>query len=224
MPAIGARCQAQGRRQIHCCTMLIVFVEGTIGVGKSSALNALERGGQAVVFEQVAEWSLWADRLAAPRSHTFSFQVQVCMSMFARIRDAIRLHQGDRSVLYCERSVLSSTVFAMAAHARGHMLDAELELLADLATHLQATLCAGHQFMSVLLQCPVSVAVDRIRARGRPGEETLGAAPVADLQARFAAFCATASVVNTGAGGPDEVAKAIILKTQLSRLRQSHSF
>jgi deoxyadenosine/deoxycytidine kinase len=194
--------------------MLVVFVEGNIGVGKSSALRALERAGQAVVYEQVAEWSLWLDRTKYPHRHTFSFQVQVCMSMFAHIRDAIQRFEPTHHVLYCERSILSSTVFGRAAHARGHMVDAEIELLADLASHLHADLVSGHKYLSVLLQCKPETAVKRIRDRGRSGEDNLDAKFVNDLHERFTTFCDSATVINTDTDAPCEVAKNVILKTQ----------
>jgi deoxyadenosine/deoxycytidine kinase len=203
--------------------MLIVFVEGNVGVGKSSALEALERANQAVVYEAVNRWSLWESRNLDPHRYSFSFQVQVCMSMFDQIRLAIRNHKDDHDILYCERSISSSIVFAKAAHAQGHMVDAELELLVKLSDHLHTTLCAGHRYMSVLLQCPVNITVDRIRTRGRLGEDAINTDMIADLQKRFENYCETAAVVNTGIDNADHVAKAIIMKTQLSRLQRTHS-
>ena len=190
--------------------MHVVFVEGGIGVGKSTALKGLrEVAGAPVVLEDVSGWTLWGPSRFDPARHSFAFQIEVCMSMYDQIDAAIQKYQNTHTILYCERSILSSLIFGKMACDKGYMLESEYNLLEKTARRLHALLCFGHNTSHILFHCHPATALGRIRDRARKGEESLTLNDIAKLQTAFAESFPKATKISTESELPNDVSKTL---------------
>lgn len=188
----------------------LVFLEGVIGVGKTSILDALRRRGHNVVEEDVNGWVLWDNRCLDPARYTFSFQVEVCLSIHKCIQNAIIECEG---LVFCERSVKSSVVFAQVSKdLYGHVCDKEIDVLLQLCSRLSDTItghCRGPA-MTVYLWCPIQVALCRIEGRGRSGERSIEGDYLTALDSGFRKTCKFDIDLCTDGVTPDEVAVQLL--------------
>jgi len=183
----------------------VVCVEGNIGAGKSTLLRRLAAERRACVLQEpVDEWGpllklLYND----PARWGFTMQV-AAMQSFSRVP---RVSCGR--VLVVERSPRSSFfVFARDLAAQGHLTSEEVLLLRH-----QHDFVGWAPSRTVYIRTTPSTLSERVRVRGRPGEEMVDHALLARLHAlheqEFAA-CDTTTVVD-GALPPADLADAVHL-------------
>ena len=162
----------------------VVFVEGNIGVGKSTLIDLLKQRGYAAIEEDISHWQLWDKKNLHPTRFTATFQVEVCLSMFKRLRRCL-LDATTNRIVICERSLDSAMAFASMAVGTGAVDEDELSVIGDLCTVLKSSLPGNHTFSTVRLTCKPDVLLDRIQVRGRPGEETLTQDDLVALDSQF---------------------------------------
>ena len=178
-----------------CTRSLLISIEGTIGVGKSTVLKALRDAYSAdedvqFVDEPVDQWiaggrinlldSMYQGSLSQP-----TFQL---MALSTRIGPVIRALRSARVVIG-ERSIWSDRYVFAERGLRDPATRAAYELSHDA---LQQALPAGLTEVLVLLEVPVEVALQRIAHRGRSEEQSVDAAYLRELEAgheRLAAAC-----------------------------------
>lgn len=151
-------------------TPTIVFIEGNIGVGKSTVLQRLEQQGHIVVHEDVRNWKFLKPRYANPGRWMFTCQTEIAMSLFDCINEAIlKATISDAKYIFMERSLLACELFSEVSYKNSLINQEELDLL----RHICATLT--HTFVeletkTVVLDCPIELCMDRIKKRNREGE------------------------------------------------------
>lgn len=151
--------------------VLDTVIEGNIGAGKTTAIGALCAGGAASLWVTVPE--LFPTALLRPMYEgragaSLAFQ---CWMTAHRVSAALpHGHSaGARQWRLRDRGLFGDTVFAVAQRAMGHMTLDELALVAELRD-AHAPSAVEH---CVILYAPPEVALERVRARGRPAEVDL---------------------------------------------------
>lgn len=158
--------------------VMYVVVEGPIGVGKTSLAGRLAaRHGAELNLEIVEENPFLAKFYEQPEA--FSFQVQAFF-LLSRFKQLSALWQPG---LY-KGSVVSDYLFDKDfIFASMNLRDAEFALYEDLYSHLSPRLPTPD--LVVYLRADTDELLRRIALRGRPFEQDMQAAYLADLTGRY---------------------------------------
>lgn len=138
---------------------MIVFIEGNIGAGKTTLCNHLEGRGFTVIREPVNRWAFLAKRYADPRRWTFTFQIEAMATM------ALASKSAAPGLVFIERSVDSTVLFAEVAHEAGDMDASELALIKSLRSVLPTP-----SSVTVCIDTDTDTCLERCRIRNRDGE------------------------------------------------------
>jgi deoxyadenosine/deoxycytidine kinase len=160
-------------------TTNIVYIEGNIGTGKSTLLDALKAkyaSDPTVGFldEPTACWDKIADRqgmtilekyYANQTKYAFSFQMMAFISRISSMRAALK---KNYRILISERSVYTdSEVFAKMLFNDGKIEDVEYAIYMTWIHEFIGDLPAGK---FIYVQADPSVSFQRVGIRNRPGE------------------------------------------------------
>ena len=158
--------------------VMYVVVEGPIGVGKTSLAGRLAaRHGAELNLQIVEENPFLAKFYEQPEA--FSFQVQAFF-LLSRFKQLSALWQPG---LY-KGSVVSDYLFDKDfIFASMNLRDAEFALYEDLYSHLSPRLPTPD--LVVYLRADTDELLRRIALRGRPFEQDMQAAYLADLTSRY---------------------------------------
>jgi deoxyadenosine/deoxycytidine kinase len=147
-----------------------VYIEGNIGAGKSELLDGLSARGYTVVKEAIEEdWTLFEKAKKDPTRWVPSFQLQVTLSIAERIESALKNHWGPWPIIV-ERSIVSAYLFARVAGRCGNLSDTEIELIRRFSLRLNSGF-DWYSTKTIMLDCPSELCLERIKERGRAGEE-----------------------------------------------------
>ncbi|MDV6374491.1 deoxynucleoside kinase [Deinococcus arenicola] len=157
---------------------MYLVVEGPIGVGKTSLARRLSaRYGAELNLEIVEENPFLARFYEQPEVYAFQVQVFFLLSRFKQLSG---LTQPD----LFSGNVVSDYLFAKDfIFAAMNLKDAEFALYEDLYAHLSPRLSTPD--LVVYLQADTDELLRRIARRGRPFEQDMQAAYLADLTARY---------------------------------------
>ncbi|GGJ73715.1 deoxyguanosine kinase [Deinococcus aquiradiocola] len=163
-----------------------MVVEGPIGVGKTSLTRRLAaRYGAELKLEVVEENPFLAPFYENPAA--FAFQVQVFF-LLSRFKQLSALSQGG----LWGQGVVGDYLFAKDfIFAAMNLKDHEFSLYNDLYTHLSPRLPTPD--LVVYLRADTDVLLRRIEKRGRPFEQDMQAAYLADLTSRYDEYFRTYS-------------------------------
>jgi len=203
-----------------CGRYFRVVVEGSIGAGKTTVLCALQKRGHPAFPEPLAKWKhllpLAADK---PSLHFEEMQRTIINAMGTRDEEARAAALGPtksrtRVIQIFERHVRSSVAFINAAHEQGLVPKKTVDDLHELVKTSDHPESQADLF--IFLAVSPEQCLDRIRRRGRKGEEDLNVDYLKDLSKRLARdMKETAKTFNIpvhvvdGAEGPEVVANAI---------------
>lgn len=180
---------------------MYVYVEGNIGAGKSTLLDRLAArpttSGSAreivAIKEPVEDWGAplpgaggagilqlyYGDK----RAHAVAFQAHVLISRLTQLLRAGQEHPG--AIIVSERSPASGAIFVRQMVDAGILTEAEGALHTSWIAAAEAALKpAGVVYLSV----SPAKCIERIRHRGRSGEDAIDASLLADLHARHDEF------------------------------------
>ena len=162
-------------RQLTTTPPTVIAIEGAIGVGKSSVLKALKDRGHQVLMEGVdsAAWehngrNVLRDAYNGLAGAHNLLQLIITLETDNTQRVA-RMTAGD--VVFTERSILGQLAFIRANYESGVLAEEMVRVLGrfSIAT---AALPGG----VIELRASTAVALQRIRRRGRDGEQRVSAA------------------------------------------------
>jgi deoxyadenosine/deoxycytidine kinase len=174
---------------------LLVAIEGNIGVGKTTLLDALEQYYQShtnviILREPVTQWeqmqnehgeSILSQFYHHPTKYAFSFQVLVFQTLQQMFQETISTIQTDHkgaelgnqktTIIFCERSLLSSRFIferMLVAQQSMNLLEHQIYemLYNDPMTHL-------FPHLVIYLECPPQICMERILQRNRHGETNI---------------------------------------------------
>lgn len=154
---------------------MVVFVEGNIGVGKSTFLNLLNANGVETLQEPVETWTsvtndngknILEEFYADPVRHSYTFQSIAFRSRVSGLSSVSKNCIVERSV-FTDRMV-----FAQVAREAGNISNIEWNDYVswfDFIVDVKNIKPAGF----IYLRASPETCVERIKKRSRPGEETI---------------------------------------------------
>ena len=174
--------------------MLLIFVEGNIGTGKSTFLKMIEEyhGDCAqVIYEPVDVWTSFKDSegrnildffYSDPKRYAYMFQN---LAFISRI-ETLKGINTTKKFVFIERSIWSDkNVFAQNCHSNGVMTDLEYKLYNKWFDWMQEAIAEqvkGCLFM--YLKCPSEISLSRLHARNRPEEKSITLEYLQQLEGR----------------------------------------
>jgi len=160
----------------------IISIEGNIGSGKSRLYNNLkhlytDRKEVYFVPEPVKEWSNIVDSYGTPilnnfyyntKRYAFRFQMMAYISRLSILRQAMK---RECSVIITERCLQSDkNVFAKMLYDEGNIEHDEYQIYTMWFNEFSKELNPDH---IIYMKTSPQVCQDRIKSRGRDGEETI---------------------------------------------------
>lgn len=160
---------------------LIVSIEGNIGSGKSTIINALKATstieGVPVVYvdEPVRQWESIKNKegknmielfYANPERYSFAFQMMAYISRLALLKEAVEANPN--AVIITERCLKTDyNVFAKMLHEQGTLLDEEYAIYTN---WFNAFSKESEISAIVYVYCHPEVSYERCKKRQRTGE------------------------------------------------------
>jgi len=174
------------------CIPGTICVEGNIGSGKTTLLAGLQKAGY-IVYEEPVE-SRWADHLVTlysdPKRWGFTFQVEVVdwykhlIADLQKTVDQPAVGGGVNKFNIVERSPISTyEIFGKNLKNSGNMTDWEMKLLGKVVESW--AWIPEHTFY---IKTPYTDAYERLKIRGRQGEENVPIELLRQLELRHEAF------------------------------------
>lgn len=147
---------------------MIVCIDGSIGVGKSSVLSELRSRGHVVYQEGVARWSHILQKFYEnPKRWCFTLQMSILKDMHSQYMDILN-SWGDSKLVFIERCPISALVFIKNSKNLGYISEEELELY-----NSYSRILAWEPHKTIHLTAPVDVCLSRIKQRSRKGENDI---------------------------------------------------
>lgn len=148
-----------------------VCIEGNIGAGKSTVLARLAQDGYPVHMEPVHEWKDWLELFYADKKRwAFGMQMRVLASLLEYPQECI-----------VERSTSSTRhVFAQVLYNQGDLSEKEFQVYKQ---YFEAT--AWTPDAIVYVDASPETCFERIRARARPGEDSIDLAYLKKLDFHY---------------------------------------
>lgn len=200
------------------CIPGTICVEGNIGSGKSTLLAGLKKAGY-IVYEEPVE-SRWAEHLVRLYSDQkrwgFTFQIEVVdwyKHLVGDLQNSIGKPGGGENVIplkIVERSPISTyEIFGKNLKNMGNMNKWEMKLLGKVVESW--AWIPEHTFY---IKTPYADAYERLKIRGREGEEDVPIELLRQLELRHEAFtkskyCGMVHVLDGRLSREDLVAEAI---------------
>lgn len=156
----------------------IISFEGIIGAGKSTTIeyctNELVKKGFTVytVKENVDEWvkdGILQKFYDDPKRYAYHFQTKAFIDKVQSIKNAYDNYFGNVDFIITERSLVSDYIFAKLLHNDKYMDDMEFKHYEDWYEFWKYLL-PNYEYITVYLKLNTNIALDRIKKRGRDGE------------------------------------------------------
>lgn len=174
--------------------MLLIFVEGNIGTGKSTFLKMIkEHHGDCaqVIYEPVDVWTTFTDDTGKnildffysdPKRYAYMFQN---LAFISRI-ETLKAIDKTKKFVFIERSIWSDKhVFAQNCHSNGVMTDLEFKLYNKWFDWMQKAISEQVEgCMFLYLKCPSELSLSRLQHRNRPEEKTITLEYLKQLESR----------------------------------------
>lgn len=170
---------------------IVIFLEGTISAGKSSFLDNIKRWSRHsdkfhIIPEPIDEWmsvgkaetgeSIFEKYYGNPEKYAFPFQFTVFQSYVRNLLAAIEQHR-DVPILIVERSVWSiRNVFIESMLRRGILEEIHRVIFDTWMPFIINDVYRGLGNLNrfIYLYSDIDLCIDRIRERGRIGEDAIG--------------------------------------------------
>jgi deoxyadenosine/deoxycytidine kinase len=138
----------------------IVTVDGNIGAGKTTVLQALHRQGFDVKLEPVDKWQPWLDRMYKSDTGVFELQIRVWLDS--------ALPKKIENTTFIERSpMFQAGVFVPANVANGRLTTVQAALLDEMYEKI------WEPTHYIYLRSDPNKCSERIKNRGRRSEDSI---------------------------------------------------
>ena len=180
----------------------IVCIEGNVGVGKSTLLNAIqkvideEKISDVIVFKEPLElWNSITDGTHTilelfyqnPSKYALVFQTLIALTTIRELQRIVREHP-EVKVIICERSLLSSQmVFAESLKEDGALKEFEYEVYRELFRD-QQDIDWMYPEETIYLRTDPATCLQRVRERQREGEQRIDLKWLMDYQRYYERF------------------------------------
>ena len=156
---------------------LIVFVEGNIASGKSSALEYLQAKGEVVVCETPETWNFLPLYYTDKKEYMFELQVEIILSMFKQLKttlDKEKLKKFPAQMIYVERSLFSCLHFAKMQTLflkNKTIAKYKLDVIKDLVDTIYYSFFAQFKTETIYLSVDPELCLERCKRRAREAEK-----------------------------------------------------
>lgn len=152
--------------------VFIVVVDGLIASGKSSILRELaQKYGFEVEQQRVSDWTLLTPFYSDPKKYAVDLQYQILES-YKKIWEKHSNDEEKEKIVFLEAFSLSSfEVFARMLHDDGLIEENDLDGIEKYAHNSESKKLYPDLFL--YLDCKPDLCMERIKIRGRPGEENI---------------------------------------------------
>eukprot|EP01080_Neovahlkampfia_damariscottae_P000130 gene130-4376_t len=149
----------------------IVVIDGLIGSGKSSVLKLLNaKYGYVVEQQRVSDWTLLKPFYENPKKYAEDLQYQV-LDSYHKIWSKYQDNSNKKIVLLEAFSLSSFEVFAKMLEDDGVISEEQSSKIENFAKENQKKKLYPNIFF--YLDCKPQECMERIKIRGRPGEENI---------------------------------------------------
>lgn len=168
----------------------IIAVAGTIGAGKSSLVEWLEKKfGMVPFFEPNDENPYLADFYGNMSRWAMSSQLFFLVRRFQIHRQIDRSAAEDGRALVQDRTIYEDAeIFAAHLHDTGHLDDRDWAMYEELYRTLREELRPPD--LMIYLRCPLKTLTRRIKQRGRTFEKAIPRSYLASLERLYEAWFA----------------------------------
>ena len=144
-------------------TPIIVAIDGLMGSGKTTLLRNLRKHGFMVMTEPCHSWKFLKKFYENPKKHSLAFQIEVLLS-FNDYK-----FPDDVDIVFVERCPqVNRSVFGKLLVSDGNLSDEEMSTYVDIYDNLNIWKPDHYIF----LDCPIDVAMSRLKKRGDPNNIT----------------------------------------------------
>jgi len=180
----------------------VICIEGNVGVGKSTLLNAIqkvideEKISDVMIFKEPLEiWNSITDGTHTilelfyqnPSKYALVFQTLIALTTIRELQRLAREHP-EVKVIICERSLLSSQmVFAESLREEGALKEFEYEVYRELFRDRQ-DIDWMYPEETIYLRTDPATCLQRIRERQREGEQRIDLKWLMDYQRYYERF------------------------------------
>jgi deoxyadenosine/deoxycytidine kinase len=180
----------------------VVCIEGNVGVGKSTLLNAIQKVidegeiSDVMIFKEPLElWNSITDGTHTilelfyqnPSKYALAFQTLIALTTIRELQRLVREHP-EVKVIICERSLLSSQmVFAESLREEGALKEFEYEVYRELFRDRQE-IDWMYPEETIYLRTDPATCLQRIRERQREGEQRIDLKWLMDYQRYYERF------------------------------------
>lgn len=158
----------------------MIYIDGTVGVGKTTLLQILGEEGYTVVPEPFLENPLLDKFYRDKKRYSFASQVFFLNKKFELIKGA-----AEYSSAIIDRSLYGDYIFAKMLWDAGDMSQEEFDIYNSLFQHVLHY--APKPKLIVYLDISIEEALRRITKRGRPSEQEVDKSYWADLNRNYQA-------------------------------------
>jgi deoxyadenosine/deoxycytidine kinase len=156
----------------------LIYIDGTVGVGKTSFINILHQKGFDVIPEPYFKNPILDKFYKDRQRYSFASQVFFLNKKFELIQSAQR---SFNTVV--DRSVYGDFIFAKMLRDNGDMSEEEFHIYKDLFNNIVQHIPTPK--LVVYLDISLNEALKRIARRGRTAEQTVDRAYWADLNRNY---------------------------------------
>ena len=163
---------------------MIIFVDGNIGVGKSTLISNLrdyytEKGHTVKVLDEILpDMSEFYEWLVDPNSsyNAYEFEVKLLSTRLYQLMHAVA-STIESDIVLVDRSHFGNAAFMLVLHHMGrfdnHQLDAYIDTMQNIDTNVRISTYSTHALMYINLVASTDVLLNRIYKRGRPEEANI---------------------------------------------------
>lgn len=168
--------------------VFIVVVDGLISSGKSSILRELSNMGYLVEQQRVSDWTLLKPFYEEPVKYAVPLQYQI-LDSYKKIWDKHSTDDSNKIVFLEAFSLSSFEVFARMLSDDEIIGQKELEEIEQFAQNSSQM----YPNLFLYLDCTPELCMERIKGRGRPGEENIKRTYMDRLDKYYNAFISKSS-------------------------------
>jgi deoxyadenosine/deoxycytidine kinase len=187
----------------------LVFLEGSIGAGKSTVLFELEKKGYTVVQEPVAIWAEHLRRVYHDEHWSKAMHVLALTTHVETILQALRMAKDGQRTVVVERSFDSVDVFVQAD--ANMAANDSYNTIHEMYRELLAKELQNFNVKTIYMRTDPSQCLSRISTRARPGEDGITEDYLATLHNVHEAKFSNCDVCVDANNSLDSVVDSIVL-------------
>lgn len=156
----------------------LIFIEGIIGVGKSTLIEKLKNEGVnefEAIQEPIGEFTLLKQFYENPKKYAYDFQLQVLEVIVNLMEKIVEKFSSSQKTIVVERSPMSCAIFThqLSRTENGFISEQQRKFIKEKIFNNMVKMSKHFKIRFFLLDCDVAVAQRNIKSRNRAGEENI---------------------------------------------------